>query len=127
MITKGQIDQKIELIKLNQIVELQTQSMLQEIDDMYRDVGLKTVNGVFVINLNALENKLSLHFKLLSTNKLVPVHETTGFDVYWDTASWEIFKRDVKDVFYAIRKQLNEKTKPTSLWQRFLNLLGFKL
>lgn len=129
MVTKEQMAHKLENIKISQIVELKTQAMLQEIDDMYRDLGIKTVNGVFTVNLNALENKFSLYYKRFANNDLVPIHEIQGFDIYWDTATWEIFKRDVKDVFYEVRKQLNEKekSKPLSLWQKFLNLLGFKL
>jgi hypothetical protein len=126
MLTKEQMTQKLELIKLNQMMEVQTQTMLQEIDDMYREIGLKTVNGVFTINLNALENKFSLQFKLLANNMHVPILDVPGFDVYWDKASWEIFKRDVKDVFYEIRKQLNEKekSKPLSFWKKLLKTIG---
>jgi hypothetical protein len=124
MMTKEQCDYVSNFIKINKIFSEQNQKMLIELTAMLEELDMN-VKGVLGIDLDVVENKVKINYSSFTKEgkRVLDIYTHNGFDIYYDSASWEIAKREIKDVFFDVRKTMREKaqaaaeSQPT-FWQR---------
>lgn len=89
---------------------------LTEISNMCSDLNLNQ-KGTFYFNIDTDNEKIVIKFQIFG-GKTLDIFEQKGFDLLWDVPSWEIAKREIKDIFFDIRRNLKEKedNKKISWW-----------
>lgn len=121
MLTKEQADYVFEFLKVHQTFNELNKSMMAELTAMLDELGLNT-KGIIAINLDVLNNKVVINYTtFINRNpRSVDIYTHEGYEIYYVPAAWEIAKREIKDIFYDVRKNMKEKEKekPSSIWLR---------
>jgi negative regulator of genetic competence, sporulation and motility len=128
MLTKEQAVYVFEFLKINQKFNELNKSMMAELTAMLDELDLNA-KGIIAININALDNKVVINYTTFinKETKSLDIYTHEGYDIYYDPASWEIAKREIKDIFFEVRKKRREKisNKPLTFWGKikkwFLN------
>ena len=122
MPSKEQVTQFIDFLKLQKDFEVKSRAMMQEVTNMFEEINLDK-KGYVRFEINVIDDKVVIGYDSLVTNKSINIYESKGFEIMWDTASWEIAKREIKDILYDVRKNMKDKAevaaaKPLTLWEK---------
>jgi len=121
MLTKEQAAEVFSFLKLHQEFSEINKNMMAELTSMLDELDIK-VKGVISINIDGKENKVVITYvtEVKGIPKKLDIYAHEGYDIYYNPASWEIAKREIKDIFFDVRKNMREKagTKPLTFWQK---------
>ena len=121
MITKEQADYVFEFLKVHQTFNDLNKKMMAELTAMLDELEINA-KGIISINLDAVKNKVVISYtsEVRGATKNLDLYTHEGYDIYYNPASWEIAKREIKDMFFDVRKSMREKVavKPPTFWQK---------
>jgi hypothetical protein len=124
ILTKEDYEKIIKDIKIRRQHEKAIYEKLKEITNMCDDLNL-TQKGTFTFNFDTEQDKILIKFEGSDRESLI-LYEHPNYDLLWDTSSWEIAKREIKDVFFEVRRNLKEKetNKKNSWWEKIKNFFS---
>jgi hypothetical protein len=122
MLTQEEANVILRDLRIRKEFDKVSNEMLQEISHMFDETGIDR-QGMFSLILDTVESKVKFTYKSMTGSdvlKEIVIYEHNGFDIYWDRASWEISKREIKDIFFDLKKKMREKKidKPLTIWQK---------
>lgn len=130
MMTKEQCEYVFNFLKINQMFSEQNKQMLAELTSMLEELDMN-VKGVLGIEFDSIAGKVNINYSTFTTNKgkqVLDIYTHDGFDIYYNPASWEIAKREIKDIFFDVRKTMREKAMAAeaklTTWQKFKRWAG---
>jgi len=125
MLTKEEVLKRMEVVNIEARFIQHRNKMLNEVIEMYKDFNFENVYRMSIEMVHFDDNKIKIEMHELdysSNLQSFTVFEADTPELLWDAVSWDIAKREIKDNLYTRRKELKEKKKNKTFFQRLFNL-----